>query len=265
MTLRLRTLGLLDRSNLVSLVNVLGGITVVVYTVAMMVYPWIHGGWSWSHVQVVWDRWQALNVGVLAFMSSLIAFNIAGYNASRQREREFVAARAFLPSALSELVPYFKESARVFKRFWDTEPDLADDQELPELQTPRLPDAYKGVFADCIRHASPEVGEYLSRMLVGLQIHNARLQGLLHPDEEIDVHVVSKHSLLTCLYRLAELQALVAQLFEFARGESVFTSRKLEWEDFRNAFGNLNIRPDQFVIDDQLNLTAFTQRQISKQ
>ncbi len=260
MILRLRRLGLLDGGKLIPLVNVVGGVAIVLYIIAMLVYPWFDGKRTWSHVQEVWDRWQALNVGVLAFISSIIAFNIAGYNANRQRERNFIASRAFLPAALSELIPYFKASTRVFRRSWET-----DEQGLADVATPALPETYKAIFADCIRYASPEVGDYLSNILVRLQVHDARLRGILHRDEEIDVHLVGKHNLLTYLYRLAELQALIGLLFDFARGESDFKIRQLEWEDFRNAYGNLNIWLDDFVIDEKMNLKAFTERQIAKQ
>ena len=257
---RLRRFGLLDGGKFVSLVNVLGGIPCVIYLFAMLLYPWVAGEWSWSYVQSVWDRWQALNVGLLAFLSSLIAFNIARYNANQQRERNFIAARAFLPSALSELVPYFKASAQVFKKSWDT-----DSHGLGGMATPELPETYKSVFADCIRYASPEIGDHLSRILVRLQVHDARLRGLLHPDEEITVRVVDKYSLLTYFYRLGELQALVGLLFDFARGESDFKNSELEWEDFKNAYSNLNLWHDEFAIDEYTNLKTFTARQISKQ
>jgi hypothetical protein len=256
----LRRAGLLEGGNLISLVKVVGGIATAIYIVSMVLYPWVDGKWSWFHVQAVWDRWQALNVGILAFLSSLVAFYIAGYNADRQRERNFIAARAFLPSALSELMPYFKASARVFKNSWDT-----DGQGVADGATPKLPEAYKSIFADCIRYASPEVGDYLSKILVCLQVHDARLRGLLHPDKEIDVLVVGKDSLLTYLYRLGELQALANLLFDFARGESDFKNPRLEWEDFRNAYGNLNLWTSQFFVDEKMNLKAFTERQIAKQ
>jgi hypothetical protein len=259
-TLNLSRLGLLAKGNLVSAINLLGATAIAIYVVAMLIHPWFAGEWDWRYVQDVWDRWQALNVGVLAFLSSLIAFNITGYNASRQRERDFIAARAFLPSALSELIPFFKESARVFRRAWET-----NEQGLFEVPEPTIPDAYRTIFAECIRHASPEVGDHLSKILVQLQIHSARLRSLLHPDEEIDVHIVSKHNLITYLYRVGELQALVGNLFDFARGESDFRAQKLEWEDFRNAFGNLNIDTDDFVIDEKLNLKSFIERRLAKQ
>lgn len=260
MILRLRRLGLLDGGKLILLVNVTGGVAIVLYIIAMLVYPWFDDKRTWSHVQEVWYSWQALNVGILAFISSIIAFNIAGYNANRQRERNFIASRAFLPAALSELIPYFKTSARVFRESWET-----DGRGLADVATPALPETYKTIFADCIRYSSPEVGDHLSRILVLLQIHDARLRGILHPDEEIDVDVVGKHNLLTYLYRLAELQALIGLLFDFARGESDFKSRQLEWEDFQNAYSNLNIWLGDFVIDEKMNLKAFTERQLAKQ
>lgn len=260
MIISIRRIGLLGAGNLATIVNIIGGISTVAYIIAMLLFPWVDGGWKWNYVQNVWDRWQSLNVGVLAFLSSLVAFNIAAYNANRQRERDFIASRAFLPSALSELIAYFKACARVFKTAWAT-----DEQNLAGVTKPELPEAYSRVFSECIRHASPEVGDYLSRILVRLQIHDARLRDLLHRDEEIDVHVIGKYNLMTYLYRLGELQALVSLLFEFARGESDFKSRSLELEDFRNAYGNLNLWPEDFDIDDKMNLNAFTERQIAKQ
>ena len=47
---------------------------VSIYIFSMVVYPFFNGGWG--HVQNVWSSWQALNVGVIAFVSSLIAFYI---------------------------------------------------------------------------------------------------------------------------------------------------------------------------------------------
>lgn len=260
MNLNLRRIGLLDVGNLISLVNVVGGITVVIYIIAMLIYPWFDGKWNWDHVNAVWNDWQSLNVGVLAFLSSLVAFNIAGYNANRQRERNFIAARAFLPDALSELISYFKVSARVFKRAWE---NGDQDQVLARIATPELPKTYKSIFADCIRYALPEVGDYLSNILVRLQIHDACLRQLLDTEEEVYVHV-GKDSLLAYLYRLGELYALVGLLFEFARAESDLKIRRLEWEDINNAYRNLNLWTEDYFIDDKMNLKAFTERQIAK-
>lgn len=52
------------------------------YVCSMFVAPIFQGDFSWGYVQAVWDRWQGLNVGVLAFAASLTAFSI-----SRGKER----------------------------------------------------------------------------------------------------------------------------------------------------------------------------------
>lgn len=80
----------------------------------MFIYPWLNLGWSWGLVEDVWDRWQGLNVGMLAFISSVTAFNIGRYNAEKQREREFMASKAFLPDALSGLTSYLQLALRCY-------------------------------------------------------------------------------------------------------------------------------------------------------
>jgi hypothetical protein len=143
----------------------------IVYFLCMIAAPWIMGGWRWSYVQDVWDRWQGVNVGILAFGASFIAFEVTRYNENRQRNREFLAARAFLPDALSELSRYFKASAAVHMAAWNNAPQIA---------FPSAPVQYKDVFANCIRHADAETGERLSEILsetlMWLQVHAARLR-----------------------------------------------------------------------------------------
>ncbi len=73
----------------------------------MLAYPWFVRPRGWEHVQLVWDHWQGLNVGKLAFLSSVIEFNISCYNAEQQRAHKFLAAKAFLPIALDGLCSYF--------------------------------------------------------------------------------------------------------------------------------------------------------------
>lgn len=62
------------------------------YLVAMLAYPWWSEKGDWDGVQAVWDRWQALNVGVLAFTASVIAFYTSHYRMIEQRKQDYVAA-----------------------------------------------------------------------------------------------------------------------------------------------------------------------------
>lgn len=255
----MKHLGIVKPDTLVNLLNFVGLPMAAIYAFCMFAWPWISGRGDWNHVQEIWDRWQSLNVGMLAFVSSITAFNIARFNAEKQRERDFLAAKAFLPAALSELVSYFKASATVFTLGWEPRPEHS-----PNFVVPDLPSAYKSVFSDCIRHADPNVGDYLSRILVWLQVHDSRMRGYVEQHHDGSYINPDKHNLITYLYRLGELQALVGKLFEFARNMSEFDSAPLEWEDFRNAYANLDIWTEEIVIDERMNLEAFTKRAIAR-
>ncbi|MDQ7733358.1 hypothetical protein QT231_11665 [Halomonas sp. SpR1] len=256
----MRRIGILKAERLVDLLNWIGFPAVGLYFICMLIFPWIDGGGEWDYVQDVWDRWQGLNVGMLAFISSVTAFNISRFNADKQREREFLASKAFLPEALSELVSYFKESASVFITGWELPVDQNQDIVLPVL-----PREYKVVFGNCIKHSEPDVGEYLSDILVKLQVHDARIRDfIIRARDETNVSP-EKHNLISYLYRLGELYALVGKLFDYARSLQEFDASPLEWEDFRNAYFNLEIWSDEIRIDDQMNLEAFTKRTIDRE
>jgi hypothetical protein len=202
-------------------------ICVLLYAFSMLIFPFFDGKGSWAHVQNVWDRWQALNVGVLAFASSVIAFSISKFNAEQQRRRDFQASRAFLPAALSELCAYFKECSVILRKQWAE----GGMQRVDKTLLPGVPEAYKPVFQDCIRHAEPAVGEYLSELLTRLQVHEARLRDLATPTV-----VVGRENLIYYFYRLGELQAMVNHIFDFARNEANFDASALSRDDFENAY-----------------------------
>ncbi len=254
----MRRLGILNRAKLLNILSALGLLAALVYAVSMFIYPCIRARGSWSAVQDVWDRWQPLNVGMLAFISSVIAFNIARFNANDQRQRNFRASKAFLPAALSELVSYFHASAEVLVSAWES-----NGAHNSRLQTPILPQEYKSIFKDCIAHAEPNVGDYLARILAWLQVHDARIRDFVRQQNDVGYISPDRHNLITYFYRLGQLQVLVSKLFDFARNTDAFDNTPLTWEDFRNAYGNLDIWIDTVHIDDTFNLKAFTERRLA--
>lgn len=251
----MKHLGTLKPDTFVTLLNWIGIPIVVLYLGSMFVYPWFASDWTWTSVESVWDRWQSLNVGMLAFVSSIAAFNIGHYNAEKQREREFMASKAFLPDALSGLVSYLVDSANLLREGWDASQGNSINTALPIP-----PPDFKEVFRDCIRHADREVGEYLARILKRLQVHAARLASYI--DHQTDDAWVSpqQHNLITYIYRLGELQAMLNRLFPFARSQGPLDASALTWEDFKNAYGNLNFWIEDIRLDDVNNLEAFTKR-----
>lgn len=233
-------------------VAVLGGI----YFLCMIAAPWIVGSGSWSYVQEVWDRWQGANVGVLAFAASFIAFQITRYNESRQRKREFLAARAFLPEALSDLSTYLQGSANVLMASWNN---------APPAVFPSAPSRYREVFANCIRHADSDSGEQLSALLADilmwLQVHTARLQSsIANPALTIGMRQIN---VLDGLLLVGELQAKVNRLFGFARGIEELESQPLVWDDYKTAYSNLGLHIDQLFVG-KFSLESKTQWRIEK-
>jgi hypothetical protein len=206
-----------------------------IYFFCMIIAPGIVG--DWNYVQNVWDRWQGVNVGVLAFAASFIAFEVTRYKESRQSEREFLASRALLPEALSELTAYLKDSTRVHMAAWNNAAPVP-----PAL----IPSEYKVVFANCIRHASSDIGEQLSDILVWLQIHTARLEEFIaNPPSTA---AMKKINALDGLRLVGELQAKVNKLFDFARGMGALDSQPLAWDDYRNAYLNLGLHIEDLVV-----------------
>ena len=255
----MKHLGTLKPDTLVTILNWFGYPFVALYVGSMFIYPFFASGWSWRSVEAVWSDWQSLNVGMLAFLSSITAFNIGRYNAEKQREREFMASKAFLPDALSGLVSYLADSAKILREGWE-----ASEANSINTALPIPPPDFKEVFRDCIRHADREVGEYLARILKRLQVHAARLASCI--DQQTDDAWVSpqQHNLITYIYRLGELQAMVNRLFPFARSQGPLDASALTWEDFKNAYGNLNIWIEVIRLDDVNNLEAFTKRALDR-
>lgn len=235
------------------------GALFVLYFASMVVCPWLTSNGDWTYVQQVWDRWQALNVGVLALISSVVVFYATRYSAEKQRAREFMASKAFLPAALSELTQYFKQSAKVLTACWDEYP-----QAPAELDTPVLPAGYEKIFGDCIRHADPRVGDYLSRILRQLQVHDARIKGFVATYDEGSGEITVPQNIISYLYRLAQLQAWVNKLFAFARSLQEFDDTPLVWSDYANAYGNLDIWPRDFKYSGERTLVDFTRDRLSR-
>lgn len=244
---------------MICLLNWVGIPVVFLYLLGMFVYPWLDSSGDWPHVQDVWDRWQALNTGMLAFVSSLVAFNISRYNAEKQRQRDFLAARAFLPAAFSELIKYFKESGLTMIAAWSYK------EGEPEKSCPNLPEDYKEVFSQCIKHAETEVGNTLAYILARLQVHDARLRDLSVKMDGKKRYHPDRINLIAYMYKLGELQALVNKIFDYARGEAEFDASPLEWEDFRNAYLNLKIQVTGMRANAELNLEEFTKRALARE
>lgn len=240
-------------------VNWIGWPMIAAYWVSMFVIPIIELRGNWQEIQNVWDRWQGLNVGMLAFLSSLLVFNVSRHLAEETRRRNFWAARSFLPEALSELSGYCRSSMAVFVEAYRRAADPQDRCNSPlAIEKPNLPEGYRKVFSDCIAVAEPDVAQRLSYILMRLQVHHARLNSLFNAFTD-DNTVVTKEIIKSYLYRIGEIHALINKTFEFSRGLSELDKSPLVWEDYRNAFHNGDV-----WVEDYEDLQGFVERAIAR-
>lgn len=228
------------------------------YLASMLIFPLMQG--NWKHVHSVWYTWQSFNTGVLAFTASIFALNAVRYTEEKKRQRNFVAARAFLPQALSELTTYFEKSSKLMVEAWSRAKDNSDWCKTPlNSECPELPSSYRQVFKDCISEAYPEVADHFAYILVRLQIHHSRMKSLVRDFSEDNNTVQIPYSLMTQVFALAELQALINQLFEFSRGMGSFDNKPLSEDDFYTCYRLWSIE-----IDKNIELKSFTERNHGK-
>ncbi|BAJ03770.1 hypothetical protein [Shewanella violacea] len=243
---------------IVKLINILCLALGGPYFISMLVYPFYIG--DWAHVHAVWETWQSLNTGALAFVASVVALNAVKYSEEKKRQRNFIAARAFLPQALSELCGYFEESSKVLIEAWERAKDRNDRCKTPlNAMLPSVPEVHIQVFKECIAEAEPKVGDHLAYILVRLQIHQSRLKSL-HSDFSEDSYMIQiPQNIMSYIFALAELQGLVNQLFPYSRGVETFSRSNLKAEVYFSAYRSWDI-----YIEDQDDLRGFTERNHAK-
>jgi hypothetical protein len=178
---------------------------------------------------------------MLAFMASVIALNMSRVNEEKQRSRNFIAARALLPEALSELNSYLENCVPLIHEFLAmvNKNDVVEAKRL-KCNLPSLPSSCKDVFKSCISHAEDDVGNYLALILNHLQVNQARLEHSVsnsHNGESSTILV--KINILDHIYDLARLKVLIDNLYTFARGEEVFKENKVSLAMINQAYRQL--------------------------
>lgn len=235
----------------------------ILYFFSMVVCPFFAGNMDIQYLLEVWHTWQSFNAGMLLFISSWILYESTRYHDEKQKDRNFIAARAFLPEVLSELTKYFNKSATLLSEAYEKSSKPFISRQIPlEAEVPDLPQRYKEIFAKCIRTAEPEIGNYLVSILGKLQIQNSRITDLKKYVAEDTDEVLMREIILEYICDLVELQVLVSQIFTYARGEEKFSVKELNMDSYLNAYRILNLH-SELNLDhksDAMLRTKFTER-----
>lgn len=227
---------------LIKSIVVVASICSLIYIFSMLVYPWIHGG-GWLYVQGVWARWEPFNAAMLAFISSVLALSISRIKDERQRERNFLAARAFLAESLSDITKHLMSCARTLDSWW-----TAPAHTLLVYQ-PYVSTSYKTVFQNCILYAEPRIAGHLSNILSWLQIFDSRMSEFVSKNPSGSLGTLRRVELFEHFLLLGILQAYINKLFSLSRGFN-FHDSFISLDDLYTAFFSLKIFPENIYIED---------------
>lgn len=201
--------------NLIKWVAKLGfGVAFIAYITSMIVYPLYVGGWG--NLQSTLYTWQSLNVGILAFSSTVILFYVSTISSRDKELQNLKACRAMLVLALSNLSEFLEQSVDLLLkmnqhgdgRYYIGNMELKDFKDFPILESYNL-----DLIKECIKFAKKDDAAHLASLLTFFQIFKARYKFFFS--------TVSFHDYdykITKVYRDAgELKAVIDATFGYAR------------------------------------------------
>lgn len=208
-------------------------LAVMIYVFSMYVYPFLSGQ-GWESVQRVWDRWQTLNAGVLAFSAAVVGFSISKYKVEQDRINELSAVRVYLPNALGKVSAYTEDA----KKFVDLAfRKLDDDKYFLETDVPVMPDEVFDVFSHAIKYSSGNVKDRLAKIIELQQILMARLCGLGEFARGKGSTFYVKSQKYEFYYLISEVKYLSDSLFSFARRKTDDIDEEVNIENAFSALG----------------------------
>ena len=222
-------------------------LALVIWGGASLIWPWIDHRGDWIEVQRTYERWQALNVGMIALTASIVAFFAANLRFSSEERRNKEAAQAFIPEALSALSDYidgcmqFLDDGYWFSRSRHggapTPPrsrrTTAGLPSGPPGMPPLLPEAHRPVFAENFRYAPEVVTKQLKLILADLQIFDSNVRALANAFFTRP-NAPHHHNIRSYLLRLAIIKARVDRLYDYGRPGSVYDDRPIDAAELRS-------------------------------
>ncbi|NQZ94498.1 MAG: hypothetical protein HRT97_19485 [Moritella sp.] len=250
-----------------------------IYIGSMVIQPLCIGGFD--NLMKTWREWQTFNAGMIAIFAAIISAYIALHldksarqreavkiSESRQnerqklraekqardeqREREFIAARPFLPASLTLIHEYVELISKDLLRLYavikaDDENDLR--RYVADIKFKNMPSGYQGVFKECITLSTPDVSKHLAYILVHLQVFSSRV-------ESLDPQHLDKRNLGEMLVDSIRFLFKIDSMFDFAR-------EGLPIKDIHRTVDNYYSRINR-LLDYQIRIERGENKQIDK-
>ena len=259
---------------------ILGPILFILYIISMVIIPFNEGGWVYT--LKTWQDWQSFNTGVIAIFAAIIATvtainideNVKEREESRrsyeqqqiidQRRREFIAARAFLPNALSNITHYAQNCTVNIRSVYikgrlNTFLTLEQKQELTDKFRKAEPYELEKVFQECIKLGDEEESNQISKLLIELQVFISRMK-IFEKDSDIPISYM-REMLIYSVY----FQFKIDGFYDFARKGQPIRSPSSNAESYYSRLSTLG--DDDEVISNKTDklLETYINRYVKMQ
>ena len=190
------------------------------------------------------NRYQTMVSGILALSAAVVAYLAARAQIrhaenleEKRRQAEEYAARARLPSALSEICNYAEACFRKFQK------RLQNTNDISPLKLPYPPKRAVDHLQNCIRFADHQNATKIKLVLSSLQMFEARISG---------VEKWSKNVLYERIYDGLALHIFAVEVLVYARGEAESWAKNPEPIAMQNSLRSFGFRarehPYLFVL-----------------
>lgn len=237
-------------------ISLIDGLTVAAfifappYLYAMVFYPYIESGFDWNYLQAVWENWQTVNAGVLAFLASIVAITLAQMNARNRDAQNLSASLGFLASSLHEISSFCSKCAVVYN-YVRTDTSMFGALSLPDLP---IPTAHRETFRECIKYSDRSIRVTLSSILSDLQILRANMDS--NRVFTNDALGLARQKARNELAMLVILEAKILALYPVARNEVQTVKIPIDGKFITDSIMTLNIEPDSAIISKIKTISA---------
>lgn len=209
----------------------------------MFFLPALRSGLDWTYLQNVWDRWQALNVGLLALVSSIYFYRGSQQVSESARASKFIAAKSLALHKLPYVIKFLQNSVLKLSEFNNGSIYLEKDGvSFEQLDLSSL--------HDCIVYSKDaSTQNHFSFLISELQVFNSRLE--LYTDEGFQKKLLlDRLSHENMMFKAATIKSLIDQSFNFCRENNSSLSDEVTYDEIENACRALDICNQSFEYKD---------------
>ena len=202
-------------------------------------------GRSWLTVQEVWDRWQTLNTGMLAFLASYIAISATRLSEVMAARRNLRAAMPALTHTLSGLSKYVDRANNYLLTLLGVH-ERVPGSALDEIE---LSEKWIAELSEIVRFGPEPIAEFVSRLIIELQVFHSRIKGIEGEDDAAVVRPMAVYDNAYFVLNATVIRARLGYLFGFARGEIESFRKDLTRQQIVEAFPMFFEKPDGISED----------------